>query len=113
MNPNVKSELINLLERHSGRQRAILRREIRNVLNIPNSEDRQLREVISELRLEGFPILFSTGKPGGYYLPETLGELKEGIAKMRSYVIDECKIMRAWRLKGSQYINGEKQAILL
>jgi len=101
------------MERHFGRQTAITRRELRKALQIPDKEDRQLRELIGELRMEGFPILFATSNPAGYYLPANLAELKEGINKMRSYVIDECLVIRALKLKGTQFIAGETQGVLV
>ena len=113
IHPATKPALKAILERHAGRKSAIGRRELRRILEVTEKEDRQLRRLIGELRLEGFPVMFATSDPAGYYIPETLAELREGIDKMRSYVIDECLVMRAWKQKGSQYINGEKQGVLM
>jgi len=111
--PSLKYKVTNLLERHHGRHSAISRREIRNKLHLDNKEDRKLRLLVAELRREGLPVMFATEKPGGYYLPETLAELKEGMDKMRSYIIQECIVLRNYRVLGSQYLNSEKQGRLI
>ena len=110
---DLKRQITALMERHEGRQQAITRREIRHLLEIPYNQDRKLRLTIAELRHEGLPILFATSKPAGYYLPRTLRELKEGTYKLRSYVIDECIILRDLKVKGQQYVQGEAQGKLL
>jgi hypothetical protein len=114
MNDNhIKNLLINILQRHQGRQNAILRRDLRQVLELTLSQDRKLRLLIAELRNDGMPILFATDNPAGYYLPDNLKELKEGMDKLRSYIIDECITLRNLKVKGSQYIQGEYQKQLL
>jgi len=85
----MKDQVKLILERHQGRSSAITRRELRRLLELDIKEDRTLRLTIAELRREGFPIMFSTSNPAGYYLPETLAELRDGMDKLRSYVIDE------------------------
>jgi len=67
MNNNIKPRLKGMLQSHQGRARAITRREIKNTLGYQN--DRKLRLIIAELRSEGLPILFSTQKPAGYFVP--------------------------------------------
>jgi hypothetical protein len=80
---------------------------------LPKSADRKVRLLIGELRREGFPIMFATSNPPGYYLPESLAELKEGIAQLRSYIIDECLVLRAMKQAGTRYVVGAGQGILL
>lgn len=102
-----------LMGQHIGKINAIPRNELRSMLKMPFKSDRAMRLLISELRHEGLPILFSTSKPSGYYLPANLAELKEGINKLRSYVIDECIVIRDLKVKGQQWINREGQGQLL
>lgn len=110
---DLKQRLLALMDRHSGKANAITRRELRRILGVPDNDDRQFRLLIEELRLQGVPILSSANKPAGYYLPENLAELQTGIVQMRSYVISLCKIMRAFRIHGHRYLNGELQRRLL
>lgn len=104
----LKRELRSILERHQGRLNPIGRRDLRQLLELYPKEDRKLRLLIGELRHEGTPILFATRKPSGYYLPDNLDELKDGIKVMRSYVIDECRTMRDLRILGTQYVTGQR-----
>ncbi len=77
------------------------------------SGDRKLRLLIAELRHKGIPIMFATEKPQGYYVPESLDELQEGISKLKSYVIDECLTLRDLRVKGNQYLFRQTQGKLI
>ncbi len=43
----------------------------------------------------------------------TRRELKEGMDKLRSYVIDECIVLRNYKVLGRQYLAGEKQGVLI
>ena len=109
----MKDQLKQILSHHHGRASAITRRELRRLLELDIKEDRALRLTIAELRREGLPIMFSTSHPAGYYLPETLDELREGMDKLRSYVINECIVLRNYKVLGSQYLAGEKQGMLI
>ncbi len=109
----MKDRLKRILECHQGRHSAITRRELRHLLELDIKEDRALRLTIAELRAEGFPILFATSFPQGYYLPESLKELREGMDKLRSYIIEECIVLRNYKVLGSQYLAGEKQGMLI
>ena len=100
MDSTIKSRLKSLLEYHRGRDKVILRRELRRILEIDIKEDRQLRLLIGELRREGLPVLFTTKKPQGYYVANNLQELKDGMDNLRSYIIDECQTLRNMRLYG-------------
>lgn len=113
MNNDTKQHLKVILQNHRGRGHAITRRRLREVLEIRLTQDRALRLIIAELRHNGFPVLFATDSPSGYYLAENVTELRAGIEKMRSYVINECIIMRDLKLKGSRYLAEDLQAQLL
>ena len=110
----IKTRLINLLENnHMGRARAIKRREILDELDIPKSYDRRLRKNIEALRHAGTPVLFATEEPAGYYLPENLAEIEASIKQLRNYIKNECMILRALKVRGTQYIHQETQRRLL
>ena len=98
---------------YKGRNHPIRRGILHKQLNYTGISDRRMRNLIAELRHDGFPIMFSTYYPTGYYLPENLAELKEGIEKLRSYVIDECIVIRDLKVKGQQWINREGQGRLM
>ena len=109
----MKDRLKSILERHQGRHSAITRRELRRILELDIREDRKLRLLIGELRQEGLPVMFATSEPAGYYLPESLAELREGMDKLRSYIIDECIVLRGFKVMGSRYLAGEFQGRLI
>lgn len=109
----MKDRLKSILERHHGRHSAITRRELRRILELDIKEDRQLRLLIAELRSEGVPVMFATDSPAGYYMPESLAELRQGMDKMRSYIINECLTLRDYKVYGSRYLAGEKQGVLI
>jgi hypothetical protein len=113
MYDSLKRQIQTVLERHQGRSRAITRRELRRVLEIPLSQDRQLRDLIAEMRNEGIPVIFATERPQGYYIPQDLTELKEGMDNLRKIIINECITLRNLKVKGNQYLYGQKQGILL
>lgn len=103
----VKSYLLS----RKGRANAITRRELLYKLNYPN--DRKLRLMIAELRRGGIPILSVSTKPAGYYVPATYQELQEGLAFIRSYVIDLCVQRAAMKKYGEQYLAPAEQGVLL
>lgn len=109
----LKPRIQRIIERHQGRHRAIGRRELLAALELTPKQDRKVRLIIGELRHEGFPVLFATDSPAGYYLPESLNELKTGMDKLRSYIIDECIVLRDLKVRGTQYLAGESQGKLL
>ncbi len=110
----LKSDLSKIIDRHRGRQNPITRRELWGILDIQNmSQDRKMRQTITELRREGLPVLFATSKNPGYYLPNTLAEVEEGKRQRRSYIIDECITLAALKTYGARFVQKEEQIILL
>ena len=110
----IKTRLINLLENnHMGRARAIKRRELLEALDLRPSFDRKLRLLIADLRHTGTPVLFATEEPAGYYLPENLAEIEASIKQLRNYIKNECMILRALKVRGTQYVHQETQRRLL
>jgi len=110
-NNEIKSRLKGILSNRQGRARAITRREIKNTLGYQN--DRKLRLIIAELRQEGLPVLFSTQKPAGYFVPANWGELKAGLASFKSYIIDLCVQRAKIKKAGELSLYASKQGKLL
>ena len=111
MNNEFKPRLKAFLESHRGRPEAITRREIKDTLDYHN--DRKLRILIGEIRAEGLPVLFSTKKPAGYFVPATFEELRVGLDSFRSYVIALCVQSARIKHSGELYLKEEKQGALL
>ena len=111
MNNDIKPRLKGILSSRQGRARAITRREIKNTLGYQN--DRKLRLIIAELRLEGVPILFATTKPAGYYVPATWDELHDGLDSFKSYIIDLCVQRAKIKKAGELSLYSGKQGILI
>jgi len=111
MNNDIKPRLKGILSNRQGRARAITRREIKNMLGYQN--DRKLRLIIAELRSEGLPVLFSTSKPAGYYVPATWDELRAGLDSFRSYIVDLCVQRARIKKAGELSLYSSKQGVLL
>jgi len=111
MNDDIKKTLRIIMESCKGRNNAITRRELKQRLGYNN--DRQLRLTIAELRHEGLPILFATQSPAGYYTASNYNEIQEGIRAMRSYLIEEAKVIRDFKILGTRYLARNKQGTLL
>ena len=111
----IKKDISFIMVNHTGRENAIKRTDLNcaiRELSRPFLDDRKMRAIIAELRHEGFPILFATSEPAGYYLPRNLAELEEGLNKLRSYIIDECMVLRDLKIKGRLYVQSEYQEAL-
>jgi len=111
MNNDIKPRLKGILSNRQGRARAITRRELKNTLGYQN--DRKLRLIIAELRSEGLPVLFSTGKPAGYYVPATWDELRAGLDSFKGYIIDLCVQRARIKKAGELSLYSGKQGALL
>lgn len=113
MNNNIKPRLKALLSSRQGRDTAITRRELREKLDVDEQDDRPFRLIIAELRFEGLPILFATGKPAGYYMPATWMELRDGLDSFRSYIVDLCVQRAKIKKAGERSLYSSKQGALL
>ncbi len=113
MNNDIKPRLKGILQSHQGRGSAITRRELRSMLDVEEQDDRQFRALIAELRFEGLPVLFSTKKPAGYYMPATWDELRAGLDSFTSYIIDLCVQRAKIKKAGERSLYSSKQGPLL
>ena len=74
------------------------KRMIANYLELPysnshnNQVDRKIRDMVTELRKQGYPIISTSGKSGYWYDPDSVGII---IADMRSRIIDMSETVRA------------------
>ena len=57
-----------------GRKHAMTARSLSRVLGIP---EREVREIVSELRRERHPIASAVNPPYGFYIPKNMQEAKE------------------------------------
>ena len=107
-----KPALNRIISQHD-RLNPIDRATLREELGISERQDRMMRSQINELRKSGLPILFSTSKPFGYYLPHTLSEVQEGRKHFQDIIRDECITLAALKTYGARFVVGEKQGELL
>ena len=110
-NNDIKPRLKAVLERHQGRNSAITRRELRQILDYQN--DRKLRILKDELVKEGLPVLSFTSPPAGYCLPANWQELHAGLDVLRSYIIDLCILRANLKKAGGVYLEPAGQRRLL
>ncbi|GAP11773.1 hypothetical protein BECAL_02966 [Bellilinea caldifistulae] len=79
MPPGLERAILRVLESRRGRRNAIGRNELTAMvrrLGQPASE-RQVREMIKQLRRKGYLICSAPGEDGGYYWADTLEEYQE------------------------------------
>lgn len=60
-------------------------------------DSRPIRDAIHELRLASELIVSARSKPFGYYKAETLEEYLDGRDYIKSYLIEEAKVLAAWK----------------
>lgn len=101
-NNGIKPQLKHIIENHRGRTNAIKRRDLRVLLNDIN--DRKLRLIKTELIREGLPVLSATKEPAGYYMPDNLVELRDGLSTLQSYIIELCKDYRDIKKSGHLFL---------
>lgn len=107
-----KHQLRKIIERH-GLLNPIERSELRQQLGLSEKQDRQMRMQINELRKSGLPILFSTSKPCGYYLPHNLAEVQQGRKHFQDIIRDECITLAALKTYGARFVQKEEQIPLI
>jgi len=86
----------NIIKEHIGAFNAISQYEIADKYIYWHSNgitDRAVRVAIRELRREGYPILSTPHKPGGYFIPFTHKEVKEWRKRMHDKAIKELAII--------------------
>lgn len=98
----IKPQLKLILEHHRGRASAIMRRDLRVLLN--DLDDRKLRLIKAELVREGVPVLSATKQPAGYYMPTSYDELHTGLKTLQSYIIELCKDYRDIKKSGHLFL---------
>jgi len=62
-----------------GKRNALTREQL--AWRLGRINDRELRDMIRELRLLGVPVLYVSESPGGYFIPKYRREADETIAK--------------------------------
>ena len=112
-NNDIKPRLKAFLQSRQGRDMAITRNELRNILGLDIKQDRQLRLLIAELRSEGFPVFPATQDPAGYYMPSTNKELQEGLVTLRNYIVSLCVQRAKIKKAGELSLYSGKQGVLI
>lgn len=88
-----------------GRNNAITRAVLLKRLGLQPKDDRELRQVIKELRHEGKLIGLSIRPPYGYYLISTAEELLECMAILRGYCVEAAIARRDLKVAGKALLN--------
>ncbi len=115
---NLEINVLNLLSR--GHSNAI---SLKDLCKRTNKNERCLRMAIESLRLQGYLILFAqkekiyipdhAGKlvksvlPCGYFLAETMQEVEEFLAYMKSRIVAECKIRWSIKVASKKYFEHQ------
>ena len=79
INPTIGLDvaILRILVHHQGRQRAISRVKLCSALSLYQTNERQVREQIKQLRRAGHLIGSAAGENGGYYLISSLDEFNQ------------------------------------
>ena len=99
MNHIEKEHIWNIIKERIGASNAINQYEIADKCiywrkNGFGITERAVRIIIRELRKEGYPILSTPHKPGGYFIPSSYVEAKDWLRWMRKKAIKELAIIR-------------------
>lgn len=106
--PECKSHLKSILEsNHRGRDQAI---KIRNMISLYRLEmsDRQIRDVIRELNMEGYPILSTVEPPFGLYWASSETEIEEYLCNLgsRAQAIHQ-RMAALSKIKAREFLKGQ------
>lgn len=86
-----KQDIKSILDKHRGRNNAISRAELVSRINFDEpgeDRDRKVRDLLSELRSEGFPV---ASLKSGYFLCEDEIEFDAAISKLSKYLVSTKK----------------------
>lgn len=108
--PDLKERVLEILQHHMGRENAYKMGDLAEELGI---SDRLLQNIVRQLRREHQPILASTQKPYGYYMPASWAEVIEFAGSMRSRVIEDCLTRRDVLRGAPAYFENAKERRLL
>jgi biotin operon repressor len=98
----VKKEVI--YELKIGYEHAISASELSQRLGCPSYRDIQIRQLISELREEGYLI---GSCPRGYYLIDSIEDLKMTIMPLKAHALSELKVVRMLQNNWAKSLIGE------
>lgn len=97
---------IAILEQLSyGRENAITRAVLLKRLGLQPKDDRELRQVVKEMRHAGKLIGLSIRPPYGYYLINSAEELLECMAILRGYCVEAAIARRDLKVAGRVLLN--------
>jgi hypothetical protein len=106
--PDLKYQICTLLHRdHKGRDRAILVRDLSVYFRCP---EREIRETLRLLNMEGYPIVTSTSIPMGVYWAATEQEVDEYLANLKARATSIFKRMAAIdKIKTKEFLKGQME----
>lgn len=106
----MKTQLLNILQTHQGRENAITGKELARLFN--QSDDRKIRLLIEDLIGEGYPILSSPTKPWGYFMATSIQEVKDCTEGLKSRAVQIFE-RRQRLIKNAEKIKPLVQGVLL
>ena len=113
---SLKTEVLHILERHTGRANAVTSYELCDYVGLPRTRaaQRKIQITIQELRRkDNLPILSSSQYPYGYWMPESWVEVYEFAGSMRSRVIEDCLTRRDVLRGAPAYFESAEKVRLL
>lgn len=102
------TQVVELLQRHSGKDQGLRSREIVEILTGKRStahQERQLRKIVEVLRLEGFPICATP--EDGYWWAESVEEIERVCNWHRARSLHSLKIAGRLRKYGVPLLSGQ------
>jgi len=108
---DLKTELRRILERHTGRDRAITGMELARMLG--QRDDRRVRLIIRELIKEGVPIASTTEFPAGYFLVTNYEEARQYADSIKGRLIEDALRRRDFRRAADCHLKPVAQGRLL
>jgi len=110
MNNDLQDAVMRILSGHQGHAKAIKGSEIARLLN---TDYRQVRQIISDLIDEGYPIASSVQKPFGYFLINDPEEAREYRESLRSRIIKLCIRLRGFKQSAGRKLDMVTQGKLI
>lgn len=107
----MRADIINILEKHQGKDSAIKGKDIACLLG--QRSDRKARLIIRDLIEEGYPIASTVSDPKGYFMIQTIAEKDEYLAVLRSRLIEDALRRRDFKIAAGRYLEGVRQGMLL
>lgn len=80
---DLKAEILKVMESHVGRNNPIKANELASMFGLSTKNTFPVRQIISDLIKDGFPILSSVSNPEGYFIAQSYAEVNEYCESLR------------------------------